>query len=758
MGSSTSSVTPISPNDDFRVPAHRTGPVQYPWLARLTDDGRSWFYINQITGEMRREPPPQTPTTAATTDSGQDGTASASARRPSVSTVASATLSITRPPRRSSLRHSQVDWEDRIRTALAPLYKSPPQPTVNELIDKLRNCINNLYEAAMMGSDVQAEKEEAERAHVGMQQALAKDFAACAALNECERAAVDATRDLFLALGYVGPSIPPPGGHDSAFTDEIPRPSWCTDMSLVGVLGLIASTVRVATEGLREGSTSQQPWDNVMRAAAKMRATLEVFPAIAHMDQTERDSTAGRQLVAWFGAEHVGDFMSGRFGFGTQTDTVMRPLDQVAVVEIQKLKAEVDAALRAGAVQSDGAVFDLIRSSSFFRDAVSRIDVAVVIDLDGDKSNTSDTQHPEDARHYAELVARGRTSLRDLDEACLSLDSAAADIYLGAEEPGSPPTRELVGQAVSTVFRALSSLLLVAQQQAETVQQGIVSGSIGSRSPTKAHATHTRGTSATSIDSSHPSHNRVQAQHTRNASAGSTESRATRVTATGSEQEFLDGDDRRSVTDRPSTSSKRLSRTSQPSASASQTSLVKLQGPSSSSTSLGQQPDSEAGSMRGSNRSSILKAVPSFLRTSRSDSVSQSKTTKKLSRIKDDRSSMIGMAPPSAPMTAPPAAAMRAAPPWYLSSDYPPGDIVLDEDKGSVKAGTIRALIERLTPHTSADTSFFQAFLLTYRSFVNTDDLVDLLLERYHIEPPADLSDEQLKEWKLRKQTPIRLR
>lgn len=752
MGSSTST-GPISSTDDFRSPPNRTGPLQYPWLARLTDDGRSWFYINQVTGEMRRDPPPQTPTTVTSmADSQQDG--AASARRPSVSTVASATLSVRRPPRRSSLRHSQVDWEDRIRTALAPLYHSPPQPTVGDLIETLRNNINNLYEAAMIGSEVQVEKSEAERAHVGMQQALAKDFAACAALNECEKAIIEATRDLFLALGYVGPDINPRSGTDSAFTDEVDRPAWCNDVSLVGTLGLVGSKVKLATEGLREGSTSKLPWEDVMRAAAKMRGTLEVFPGFAHLDQAERDSTTGRQLLAWFGAENVGNFMSGRFGFGAPGDTVLRPLDQAAVVEIQKLKAEVDAALRAGAAQNGGAVFDLIRSTSFYRDAVSRIDVAVVIDLDGDKGNASETPHPEDARRYAELVARARTSLRDLDEACMSLDAAAGDIYLRAEEPGSPPTREVVGQAVTTVFRALSSLLVVAQQQAATVESGGVRGSIGNRSPAKTRGAHTRGTSTTSIDSAHPSHNRVQAQHARNASAESAESRSTRVTTAGSEQEFIDGDDRRSVKERPL--SKRLSRTSQPSASASQTSLVKP-GPSSSSTSLGQQPDSEAGSMRGSNRSSILKAVPSFLRTSRSDSVSQQKATKKLSKIKDDRMSMILTSPP-APMAAPPAAAMRAAPPWYLSSDYPPGDIVFDDEKGTVKAGTIRALIERLTPHTSADTAFFQAFLLTYRSFVTTDNLVELLLERYHIEAPSDLTDEQMKEWKLRKQTPIRLR
>lgn len=38
--------------------------------------------------------------------------------------------------------------------------------------------------------------------------------------------------------------------------------------------------------------------------------------------------------------------------------------------------------------------------------------------------------------------------------------------------------------------------------------------------------------------------------------------------------------------------------------------------------------------------------------------------------------------------------------PWYLGEDYDPSEIVFD-DKGVVKAGTIKALVARLTPHGS---------------------------------------------------------
>jgi son of sevenless-like protein len=100
---------------------------------------------------------------------------------------------------------------------------------------------------------------------------------------------------------------------------------------------------------------------------------------------------------------------------------------------------------------------------------------------------------------------------------------------------------------------------------------------------------------------------------------------------------------------------------------------------------------------------------------------------------------------------------MRSQDAWYLATDFPVGELVFD-DRGAVKAGTIRGLVARLTAHVQYDNAFFQAFLLTFRSFVNIDELVELLIERYNITAPPDLTPDQIKEWTLRKQTPVRLR
>jgi hypothetical protein len=48
-----------------------------------------------------------------------------------------------------------------------------------------------------------------------------------------------------------------------------------------------------------------------------------------------------------------------------------------------------------------------------------------------------------------------------------------------------------------------------------------------------------------------------------------------------------------------------------------------------------------------------------------------------------------------------------------------------------VKSGTLDALIERLTNHDELDQTFFQKFLLTFKSFTTSEILLEKLIERY---------------------------
>lgn len=95
--------------------------------------------------------------------------------------------------------------------------------------------------------------------------------------------------------------------------------------------------------------------------------------------------------------------------------------------------------------------------------------------------------------------------------------------------------------------------------------------------------------------------------------------------------------------------------------------------------------------------------------------------------------------------------------PWYLQPDTPPEDIVFNAN-GQVKGATLPALMERLTMHNAFDASFNTTFLMTYRSFTTTDELLDLLFARFRIKEPPGLTLEEHEQWVEKKQRPIRFR
>lgn len=731
---SSSRPTSILRDDPFRVPPNRSGSVPYPWVARLSDDGRGYIYINQMTGESRADLPSES-----------------AARR---SSVATSPVKARHPRPVSTMRNpTTTEWERRVNGAVEGMYHAsvPLNRTISSLIDNANFSVRDVYEAAASGAA--AEEELTNGADEGLTSASEAEEMAIASMIRAYDSVLAAVRDLFVAMGYVGPTIPTVFGIDSSIPEE-QRPQWANDISLIGALGALWMAANAAATGLRVAD-AESPWHRVMRAATKLRGLLDAFPTLAlpELTPSDRETATGKQLLAWFGADSAGEFLSGKFGFGATTE-ILRPLDQAAVVEIQKLKAEVEAALRA-ASQPDGSIVEILRTTTNLKDAVAHIDIAVMVDLDGEQGSLES----EDAKIYAELVNRARLHIKELEESLTALDDAAVDAFLRPEAMAH--MRDAFSHTVGNVFRALSNIFVVSQEQAATVEQGVVRGAVGLRSPDRHSMSHKRRNtqSVGSLESlgAHARRStdlgRVQALHTRDASIASSGSHR----ATGSEQEFvIDSDEQRRLAN-DKRSSRRLSRASQ-SGSTSQTSLVKP-GASSSSTSLVQE-TSEGGSLRG-NRSSILKAVPSFLRN-RSGSEADRRKSKPAKRKPPPPIAPVLTPAPlshrtSAPPAPPPAAAHGQQPEWYTEPDYDPNEIVLD-DKGAVKAGTIRALIARLTPHTSADTGFFQAFLLTYRSFVDTTELVTLLFERYAIQPPEDLEDEALAEWKLRKQRPIQLR
>ncbi|KAK9768115.1 hypothetical protein K7432_001518 [Basidiobolus ranarum] len=95
--------------------------------------------------------------------------------------------------------------------------------------------------------------------------------------------------------------------------------------------------------------------------------------------------------------------------------------------------------------------------------------------------------------------------------------------------------------------------------------------------------------------------------------------------------------------------------------------------------------------------------------------------------------------------------------PWFLVYEYVQADIVFNME-GQVKGGTLASLVERLTLHDLLDSAFIATFLLTYRSFSSTEDVFELLFQRFNLQPPMGLSDSDFDLWKEKKLVPVRLR
>ncbi|KAJ7645538.1 ras guanine nucleotide exchange factor domain-containing protein [Mycena polygramma] len=95
--------------------------------------------------------------------------------------------------------------------------------------------------------------------------------------------------------------------------------------------------------------------------------------------------------------------------------------------------------------------------------------------------------------------------------------------------------------------------------------------------------------------------------------------------------------------------------------------------------------------------------------------------------------------------------------PWYLQPSYNPTEIAIDPD-GTVRAGTVTALVERLTAHEQGDPTFIKSFLMTFKSFTTVDDLFDLLVQRFWIQPPPKLTQPEREEWGKLKQHVIQIR
>ncbi|OXG72976.1 cell division control protein 25 [Cryptococcus neoformans var. grubii Br795] len=754
--SSRTSSTPrtLGDNDNFLGPSRPHSDIPYPWVVKLSDDGRDWSYHNRLTGQTQRERPAGDDA-ESTVDIGLGMTQLSISSRP--------------PTIRQSLllqRKAIEELKSKMIDSLRLLTTPTPQPTMGLLLEIVNEALREILEATVAGS---AAEEEMSRAadlgsESGMTAALLREEGAIEALQAAYHATLASIRDLLQSFGYIGPG---------ESMEDLPRPRWVSDMTLIGSIGVLSSVVHAAVISKRPSGTGLSIWSEVLRSATKLKDVVNNFPSLYFTGDTctptdQREEKKGKRVVGWLGYDPLtlGEPMGGKWGFGKIVKSY-KLLDQSMVVECQRVREEYDDTLRALAISPDltEGVMEVLRVTNKFAKIVTEIDIASKVDLDGDMGNISvavgSRTREDDLQEYAQLVEQARLNLADLDITFQSINEISISI-LNALSAGRNPSDDLdqLTIGLNTAFRSLSTLLIISREQQSANEQGLIRGQIGVRSskfnPSKQPSTSSQ-------------------THTRSGSITSTASRASRLSdlvrrkVKGLTEDLTNAEEASEARDRPG---EMLS--SSVSASQSQTSLhnVRRVSASNSSTSLTHQPtDSDsAQSQKANNRSSLLKAFrrhrPGSDTYDNQGGSSRKGTSKKLAKLLGEDVSQIPAVsvPPPHPhpyriqqhqMHRPPLAQPET--PWYMMDDYVAGEIIFDE-KGAVKAGTLRALIVRLTSHTIADTPFFQAFLLTFRSFTNPAELFNHLQDRYYLPSPPELSPEQYEEWRNKKKWYIQLR
>jgi hypothetical protein len=91
--------------------------------------------------------------------------------------------------------------------------------------------------------------------------------------------------------------------------------------------------------------------------------------------------------------------------------------------------------------------------------------------------------------------------------------------------------------------------------------------------------------------------------------------------------------------------------------------------------------------------------------------------------------------------------------------EEPEDCVVWDDDKKrTIRESSLGKLVELLTSPTYFDTSMQHTFMLTFRSFVDKEQLYKMLMERFNMGPPHGISSEEFSEWKVEKLDKTRLR
>jgi len=546
----------------------------------MTDDGRGYVYYNQLDGQTRSDFP-----AAGTGPADFAGLARSRQSPGSIPIRASVELQ----------RKEVENWEQRTRDALVDFLQKSNRPTLALLIDNVTDALREVFEATVAGS---AADEEMSRAHdmgseSGMATAAMREEGAREMLAEAHSSTLSVLRELLSSFGYVGPLDK---------MEEMPRPTWATDVTLIGSIGLLSANVHAAVNSRVTSDSGLTVWAEVMRTATRLRDVVVDLPHRIGV----HDTVEGKRLGAYLGIDTF-EILGGRWGFGKSPHTSpdLRTLDQEVVVQLQRLKAECDSIVRTG------PILDVMRVGSKFIGLLTTIEIASIIDIDGEVGDDKATKaRPEDLELYMDLVGRARKSLLELDTAFTSYAPNCAKLLAN---PNTTPFTVTIDRC----FTSISTLLIITREQEALLGQSQIRGSVGFRAPGY------RSTGQKARPQSMASQVSVASRTSRASRLSELED--IRRKAKSMEQEYADEEEyqeRQMERERQKDIARERERAAAASASASQTSLSLRQSISgrgnrthrattsatSSSTSLAfKDTESESGSQKGNNRSSFMR-------------------------------------------------------------------------------------------------------------------------------------------------------
>jgi hypothetical protein len=97
---------------------------------------------------------------------------------------------------------------------------------------------------------------------------------------------------------------------------------------------------------------------------------------------------------------------------------------------------------------------------------------------------------------------------------------------------------------------------------------------------------------------------------------------------------------------------------------------------------------------------------------------------------------------------------------WVVAHDYDPREITFNSE-GVMNGASLTVLVEKMTPHDGpVEHTFWTTFFYTFRLFTSPVQLVDALILRYNLQPPAAMAfgERERAIWIESKVVPVRLR